>query len=218
MQPGSRCCMSSRFRWRKKERKKKDLKGHDISYNGISEYSSEWFVIIKGHLLVCFFCTNVSGAFFCSLLFCWCRPHVIILNTSSYVCRSVHSLSLDTCIYILKVCLNDHFDRVWSAFFVSAIRLHGLWLVAIRPVEWRRQLSLVRPTYILFYITSKVKPLRQRRVCIWKWKRLSPGHSCWVAFCRGRHACCADERKSWGGGGKYSQNVNQSQGYPALVN
>lgn len=117
MQPGSRCCMSSRFRWRKKERKKKDLKGHDISYNGISEYSSEWFVIIKGHLLVCFFCTNVSGAFFCSLLFCWCRPHVIILNTSSYVCRSVHSLSLDTCIYILKVCLNDHFDRVWSAFF-----------------------------------------------------------------------------------------------------
>jgi hypothetical protein len=45
------------------------LKGHDIN-NGISEYSSERFVIIKGHLLVCFFCTNVSGAFFCSLLFC----------------------------------------------------------------------------------------------------------------------------------------------------
>lgn len=32
MQPGSRCCMSSRFRWRRKKRKKKDLKGHDIQW------------------------------------------------------------------------------------------------------------------------------------------------------------------------------------------
>lgn len=105
MQPGSRCCMSSRFRWRRKIERKKIWK--DTTYNGISEYSSERFVIIKGHLLVCFFCTNGSGAFFCSLLF-WCRPHVIILNTSSYVYvpLGTHSLSLDTCIYILKVCLN----------------------------------------------------------------------------------------------------------------
>jgi hypothetical protein len=40
-----------------------------------------------------------------------------------------HSLSLDTCIYILKVCLNDRFDRVWSAFFVSAIYVFT-WVMA----------------------------------------------------------------------------------------
>lgn len=158
----------------------------DTTYNGISEYSSGRFVIIKGHLLVCFFCAlQLFKRFLSVIRFCsMTSPARYYVSTSFY---SV-PLSLIYVYLYLRYAWMIILIEFWSAF-LSQLYVRGSLLVAIRPIVCRIQLSPSRTDIVIYLVlTSKGKPLRA--LCLYLKMEEIVAHLCW----RGRHAAPTRER------------------------